>query len=64
MVTIVVMLSIAMTMNSVSVMLSAQTVMSPNKTGTGNTTLGNTTGNMTKGNTSSSLPTPVGPPGP
>jgi hypothetical protein len=56
-------------MNFSTMSASAQTMMQGNQTTSGKTMAGNTTGsnatgNMTKGNSNSSVPTPVGPPGP
>ena len=66
-VAVVLIAGIIAAMNFSTMSASAQTMMPGNQTGktmAGNTTGSNATGNMTKGNSNSSVPTPVGPPGP
>jgi hypothetical protein len=68
-VVIVLVVGVVAAMNFSIILASAQTMMPGNqttsgKTMTGNTTGSNTTASMMKGNLTSSVPTPVGPPGP
>lgn len=53
----------AVAATNLNILAQAQKTFSGNKTTGGEAVAGNATGNMTKGN-STSVPTPVGPPGP
>ncbi len=73
-VVIVLAVGVVAAMNFSIILASAQTMMPGNETTSGktmtgnmtgsNTTGSNTTASMMKGNSTSSVPTPVGPPGP
>jgi hypothetical protein len=62
-VAVVLVVGVIAAMNFSTMSASAQTMMPVNHTTGGNTTGSNTTGSMMKGNSTSSVPTPVGPPG-